>query len=192
MNLDLKWNDAVAAFGDFMSPREKAAGWPAHMRLFLAALMQRLLEDELLDKRERNQAALKKSLFDAVNDGSLPTHKTDLPDKPPIYFVAPQDFAEWLHAQDEPPSMYVTNWFKASGVVWPPVVRGRGAAPATTGVQAAAGADTQPLQRWRAQENAILEKIKELGYIPECLPAHKHGKSGVKAEIRKASATSIL
>ncbi|MEI8156806.1 MAG: hypothetical protein WCH60_08055 [Burkholderiales bacterium] len=45
---------------------------------------------------------------------------------------------------------------------------------------------TIPLQRMVAQEFAILEKLTELHYKPLALPKNKPGKSGVKAEVKKA------
>lgn len=33
--------------------------------------------------------------------------------------VTPAAFAEWLHAQEQEPSVHVLAWFKAYGVAWP-------------------------------------------------------------------------
>lgn len=44
--------------------------------------------------------------------------------------VRPQDFATWLHAQDEAPSVHIAAWFEARGVAWPPVAGAVSEAPA--------------------------------------------------------------
>ena len=36
--------------------------------------------------------------------------------------ILPADFAAWLHAQGDEPSVHVRNWFEARSVAWPPVV----------------------------------------------------------------------
>ncbi len=51
-------------------------------------------------------------------------------------------------------------------------------------------ADTPPALR--TQEQAILAKLKELGYDPKALPPVKNGKPGVRAECRKALKDSPL
>lgn len=43
----------------------------------------------------------------------------------------------------------------------------------------------EAIPRQRAQEQEILKTVRDLGYTPECLPKHRPGFRGVKAEVRE-------
>ena len=46
--------------------------------------------------------------------------------------------------------------------------------------------EMQPLQRWQAQDRAILGAIQALGLTAQALPRSAAGKPGAKMEIRRA------
>jgi hypothetical protein len=44
----------------------------------------------------------------------------------------------------------------------------------------------KPVQRFAAQDTAILTQITALGFDPKALPKNKAGKAGVKSDVRKS------
>jgi len=47
-------------------------------------------------------------------------------------------------------------------------------------------ATVEPVARWQAQEQTILNKLRELGHSPDALPKSEAWKPGVKSEVRAA------
>ena len=47
-------------------------------------------------------------------------------------------------------------------------------------------AHIEPVARWQAQEQTILNKLRELGHKPDALPKSEAWKPGVKSEVRAA------
>ncbi len=60
------------------------------------------------------------------------------------------------------------------------------AQPQTASVAPPADKGTQPVQRGTAQDTAILNAIRDAGYVPLQLPKHQQGKRGIKAGMRAA------
>lgn len=60
------------------------------------------------------------------------------------------------------------------------------ATPAPVVSESASNGPAKPMQRFAAQDAAILAAIREIGRDPLALPVNEQGKPGVKAEIRDA------
>lgn len=53
-----------------------------------------------------------------------------------------------------------------------------------------AGCSSTPISRFSAQETAILDMVKSLGYVPTQLPPNSPGKPGVKSRVKAALGSS--
>ncbi|WHZ12091.1 MAG: hypothetical protein OJF60_002532 [Burkholderiaceae bacterium] len=129
---------------------------------------------EILDREagERKETLVEK-LKAAAKAGTLPVYgpgenaRYEYPPGRPV-----RAFYEQIYSSD------LNKWLEAQE----PRITFRFSVPGTR-------ADTsapKPLQRHRAQEEAILAKIQELGYDPVALPARRPGRPGAKANVKAA------
>jgi hypothetical protein len=100
----------------------------------------------------------------------------------------------WLsnpnHLKQSDPYTFLA-WAQEKGIeiYWLEMARERGylnLIPKTEKTKPIESINTEPVQRSKAQENAILNEIKKQNFSPLTLPINLPGKAGVKASVRSA------
>ena len=134
-------------------------------------------------------AALLKGAYKAAAAGLLTVR--DLEDGEPRKGDNLSEFlGEWVYAED------LNSWLASAGFREPyrlpdvspseenqpwPVATAAEPAP-----EANDAANVEPVARWQAQEQTILNKLRELGHSPDALPKSEAWKPGIKSEVRAA------